>query len=87
MEAGERLRGGHADANRRELSGSRCARYGENPYVCGRHWRVQWGWVPAAIFMTVIGWGHYGWWLLLLVAVGLGIGVYGEWSGRKGCGA
>jgi hypothetical protein len=45
--------------------------------------RINWGWVPAAIFVTVIGWSRYGWWLVLLIAIGVGVGLYGEWKARK----
>lgn len=56
---------------------------GKNPTVTTRRWRVHWAWVPAAIFVTVIGWSRYGWWLILLVTVGLAVGVYGEWAARR----
>ena len=48
-----------------------------------QRWRIHWGWVPAAIFLAVIGWSRYGWWLVLLIALGVGVGVYGEWKARK----
>lgn len=51
--------------------------------VSDQRWRIHWGWVPAAIFLAVIGWSRYGWWLVLLIALGVGVGVYGEWKARK----
>lgn len=56
---------------------------GDNLTVNSRRWRVHWAWIPAAIFVTVIGWGRYGWWLLPMVAAGLAVGVYGEWKARR----
>jgi hypothetical protein len=46
--------------------------------VSDQRWRVNWGWLPAAIFVTVIGWSRYGWWLIVLIALGVGVGLYGE---------
>ena len=51
--------------------------------VSDQRWRIHWGWLPAAILFAVIGWSRYGWWLVLLIATGVAVGVYGEWKARK----
>lgn len=51
--------------------------------VSDKRWRINWGWLPAAIFFAVIGWSRYGLWLVLLIALGVGVGVYGEWKARR----
>jgi len=48
-----------------------------------RGWRVHWAWLPAAGFAAVVGWTRYGWWTLLVIAIGLGIGVFLEARGRR----
>jgi len=48
-----------------------------------RGWRIHWGWFPAAVFCAVVGWTRYGWWTLLFVAIGLGIGGFAEWKARR----
>jgi hypothetical protein len=51
--------------------------------VSSRRWRVHWGWLPAAVFVAIVGWTRYGWWTLLMIAGGLGVGMYAEWKGRR----
>ena len=48
-----------------------------------QRWRIHWGWLPAAVFLAVIGWSRYGWWLVLLIVLGVSVGVYGEWKARS----
>jgi hypothetical protein len=51
--------------------------------MSGRRWQVHWGWLPAGAFVSVVGWIRYGWWTLLMIVCGLGIGVYAEWKARR----
>jgi len=47
-----------------------------------RAWRIHWGWLPAAVFTSVVGWTRYGWWTLVAIAIGLGVGIYAEMRAR-----
>ena len=55
----------------------------ENWSVRRGTWRPHWAWVPAAIFSVAAGWMRWGLWVVPLVGVGLGLGVYAEWRAAK----
>ena len=55
----------------------------KNATVRDRRWPIHWVWLPIAVVVAVIGWRRFGWETLFLVALGLGIGVYGEWAARR----
>jgi hypothetical protein len=84
----------HADGNPGEhprqhddaggvVSGGVMRKVRENPAVRRGGWRPHWAWLPAAIFSVAAGWIRWGLWVVLLVGVGLGLGIYAEWRAAK----
>ena len=46
--------------------------------------RIHWAWVPAGVFLVVVGLLQWGW-LITLAAVGAGLLLagYAEWRARR----
>ena len=49
-----------------------------------RRIRIHWAWVPAAIFVTAVGWARYGAIVTVLaVLAGLAVGLWAERRARR----
>ena len=46
--------------------------------------RINWWWLPAAVFSAVVAWIRYGWWIAVLaVVLGLAVASYAELRARR----